>query len=683
MHLNKMPDKPEEPRNFWQELKRRRVIGVIPVYAAAAFAFLELMDIIADPLGFPDGTIRFVFIFLLIGLVITIILSWIYDITPEGVRKTRPAREAEGETKHDGSGKWKLATFASLVIILALVVLNVTRGGKRTKDISKTERTIAVLPFHNLSRDSAQAYFCDGIREEILNHLDKVSLFAVRSRTSCDQYRNTEKTSSAIAGELNVNYLVEGSVGCEENQLKIWIQLIDARKDEHIWSEDYTRKRQQVFSIQREIAQKITEELKVVLSPDEIERMEFRPTEDLQAYQAYMRGRYYAHQPHFSLHNWNLALQNFQQAVEIDTGFALAYAELARSHARLYYLSQDLTESRRRKADLAAAKALEFGQDQPRVHLALGYYYLYAYRDGKRALHHLEIAEKELPNNVDILTGKAAVCIPSGRWDEYNELYAKAAEMSPRDPSILTDLAEGLWLTRQYSDVFDACDRAIALDPELTWPYLYEVFSIWAIRGPDEQSRKILGSVDPDHEWYLWCRYYQEMGEGNYDAALRVMSDASVAWGVNTKICHMPKELFAAFIYDYKNEDQLARDHYEAAIRILEEAIREAPNDPRCHSALGIACAGVGQKERAIREGKKAVDLLPISVDALYGITYVYDLATIYSMTGEYDLALETLGYLISIPSWLSIAWLDWDIRFLPLKTQPGYVELVSKYRLQ
>jgi TolB-like protein len=430
--VDKKPEKSDIPRNFWQELKRRKVIGVIPVYAAAAFAFLELMDIIAEPLGLPGGTIKFVLILLLIGLVITIVLSWIYDITSEGVQKTRPASEADIINRPDGSGKWKLATYASLVIILALVVLNVVRGGKRTDAVSKSAKTIAVLPFHNLSRDSAQAYFCDGVREEILNHLDKVSLFTVRSRTSCDQYRNTTKTSSVIAGELNVNYLVEGSVGCEENQLKIWIQLIDARKDEHIWSEDYLRERKQVFSIQREIAQKITQELKVVLSPDEIERMEFRPTENLQAYQAYMLGRYYAQQPHFSLRNWNLALQNFQRVVEIDTGFALAYAELARSHARLYYLSYDLTESRREKADHAAAKALKFGQDQPRVHLALGYYYLYAYRNGKRALHHLEIAEKDLPNNVDILTGKAAVCIPSGNWDEYNVLYEKAAEMSPR-----------------------------------------------------------------------------------------------------------------------------------------------------------------------------------------------------------------------------------------------------------
>jgi serine/threonine-protein kinase len=675
-----VPEKSNNPHNFWQELKRRRVIGVIPVYAAAAFALLELVDIVADPLGFPEGTIRFVLILLLVGFVITIILSWIYDITPEGVEKTLPVAETDGGKIQDGSRKWKMATYASLVVIMALVILNITRGGKREAAIPSSEKTIAVLPFQNLSRDSAQVYFCDGIREEILNHLHRVNPFIVRSRTSSDHYRDTEKTSADIGKELNVNYLVEGSVALEENQLKIWIQLIDARNDEHIWSEDYIREKKQVFTVQSEIAKTIASSLQVVLSPDEIEQLESKPTANLQAYHAYLRGRYYIGRPHFSLQNWRLALQNFQEAVDIDPAFALAYAELARMHAVFHYLNYDLSESRLQKADRAAARALEFGADQARVHLTLGYYYLYAYRDHKKALHHLEIAEKGLPNNVEILVGKAAIFLPSGRWDEYNELYAKAARMSPRDPSILTDYAEGLWITRQYQEAFDACDRAISMDPELTWPYLYKIFSIWALRGPDEHSRRALGSVDPQHEWYLWCRYYQEMGEGNYDTALELMTDASLEWGVNMKICFMPKELFTAFIHDHRKDENLAREYYVKAARLLESAIKEVPNDPRYHSALGIARAGLGQKQQAIEEGKRAVELLPISVDALYGITYVYDLAVIYTLLGEYDLALDNLEQLLAIPSWFSTTWFDWDTRFMPLKTHPRYPELVSKF---
>ena len=527
--------------SFWQEIKRRKVIGVIPVYAAAAFALLELVDIIADPLGLPEGTIKLVLILLLIGLVITIILSWVYDITPEGVKKTKPSGEIDEKAKPAESNIWKIATYVSIVIIIALIVLNISKSGKRAEIISKSEKTIAVLPFHNLSKDSTQIYFCDGIREEILNHLHKASPFTVRSRTSSDHYRDTEKTSSVIGEELNVNYLVEGSVGFEENQLKIWIQLIDAKNDEHIWSEDYIRERKQVFSIQSEIARKIAEELRVILSPDEIEKMESRPTENLQAYQAYLRGRYYIGQPHFSLQNWNLALQNFQQAVEIDTGFALAYAELARSNARLYYLRHDLSESRLMKSRQAAEKALELGPDQPRVHLALGYYYLYAYRDHKSALKHLEIAEKDLPNDVEIITGKADILASLGRWEEYIKLLDKASELSPREPSILTDLAFGLWLSRRYNDALNACNHAIALDPELTWPYLYKAFTYWNWKGPNQESRDALTNIEVEHEWHLWTWYFQEVGEGNYEAALQLMSDETVDWGINHNICAMPR----------------------------------------------------------------------------------------------------------------------------------------------
>jgi serine/threonine-protein kinase len=675
-----MADKPDNTFNFWQELKRRKVVGVIPVYAAAAFALLELVDIIADPLGLPEGTIKLVLILVLIGLVITIILSWIYDITPEGVKKTKPSSEIDEKVKPAESNKWKIATYVSMVIIIALVILNITKGGKRAGIISKSEKTIAVLPFHNLSRDSAQVYFCDGTREEILNHLHKASPFTVRSRTSSDHYRNTEKTSSTIAEELNVNYLVEGSVGFEDNQLKIWIQLIDARNDEHIWSEDFVRERKQVFSIQSEIARKIAEELSVILSPDEINRMESRPTENLQAYQAYLRGRYYVGQPHFTLQNWNLAVQNFQQAVEIDTGFALAYAELARSNARLYYLRHDLSESRLLKSDLTAAKALELGRDQPRVHLALGYYYLYAHRDHKSALKHLEIAEKELPNEVEIIIGKAAIFEPLGRWEEYIKLLDKAGELSPRDPSIPTDLAFGLWVMRRYREAIDACNRAIAMDPELNWPYLYKTFIIWSWKGPNQESQDALTNIEVEHEWYLWSWYYQEVGEGNYEAALQLMSDETVDWGVNHKLCAMPKTLFSALIYDYLKKDKLAHENYLTAVKLLEKKVREIPNDPRYHSALGIAYAGIGQKADAFKEGRRAVELLPMAVDAAYGIQYIIDLATIYTMVGEVDLAMDQLEYLLKVPSWISVTWFDWDIRFLPLKTHPRYQELTSKY---
>ena len=678
-----MSDQPDNPFKFWEELRRRRVIRVIPVYAAAAFMLLELVDIISGPFGFPENTLRVVFILLCVGLVITVILSWIYDLTPEGVKKTGPVDSLEdqpGEKVSKTTG-WQIATYVSVVIILSLVAWNIiARNRIRSGIDSGLEKSIAVLPFHNLSNDTTQVYFCDGVREEILLKLQNIDAFSVRSRTSADHYRNTEKTSTQIGEELNVNYLLAGSIGCEGNEIKIWVQLIDAVSDKHIWSGDYLKERTKIFSLQSEIAQNISSELKVVLSPEEIDEMDSRPTENLEAYHAYLQGRYYVSRPHFSIANWNLALKNFQEAVEIDTTFELAFAELARTHARLIYLRYDLSEDRKDKADRAAEKALELDPGSPRVHLALGYYYLYAHRDNKQALKHMEIAEKELPNNVEILVEKAALVRPQGRWEEYNQLLEKASRVSPRSVHILTELVLGLWCTRQYEDALAVSERAIDLAPDFNWPYIYKAYTIWSWEGPNQESREAIEHIDPEHEWSRFSCYFQESGEGNLQAALDLMSDTSIIWGVHHKMWTMPRTMMAAFIYDYLGQDELAREGYKAASEILEKKVMEVPDDPRYHSALGLAYAGIGKKEEAIKEGLKAVEILPVSKDAAYGTTYVHDLAINYIMNGEYDLALDQVEYLLSIPCWMSITWLEWEIRFAPLLTHPRFTELKKKY---
>ena len=358
---------------------------------------------------------------------------------------------------------WKITTFISIVVIIGLIILNIFTGRKyRSSASSNLEKTIAVLPFKNLSNDTTQAYFCEGIREEILYHLQKMEALSVRSRTSADHYRNTDKTTAVIGDELNANYLVEGSIGFEGNKLRIWVQLIDAITDKHIWAGDYIKERIEVFSIQSEIAQNIASELRVVLTPGEKEKIDKQPTDNLDAYQAYLMGRYYAGQPHFTLSNWNSALKNYQLAVDIDSTFTLAYAELAKAHARLRYLREDLSEARLEQADRAASIAMQYGLDEPRVHLALGYYYLYAYRDEDQALKQLEIAEKGLPNDVEVLVEKADIVLPQEKWEEAIELLERASEASPRDASILTHMTFCLWCTRQYEQGLKVCNQAIS-----------------------------------------------------------------------------------------------------------------------------------------------------------------------------------------------------------------------------
>ena len=592
------------------------------------------------------------------------------ELTEEKVFTAKPAPQRRLNKK----------TISWSLVILALLVLGYIFIPKLFKTKEPVERSIAVLPFRNLSADTAQAYFCDGIREEILFHLQKIDAFSVRSRTSADHYRNTDKNSAVIGNELNVNYLVEGSIESEGTELRIWVQLIDAMTDEHVWAGNYTKEKIKVFSLQSEIAQRIASELKVILSPQEIEEIDRQPTENVEAYQAYLQGRYYAGQPHFTLSNWYMALENFQKAVDIDTTFGLAYAELARTHARLRYLRQDLSDARLEMADQAAKKALQYDSEEPRVHLALGYYYLFAYRDEKNALEHLEIAEKGMPNDVEILLEKADIVLPQGKWEEAIHLLEKASQANPREVSILTHMTFCLMCTHQYEYGLEVCDRAIALAPNGNWPYIYKVYINFMWKGPGNETREILKHIDPAHEWYNHVCYLQETGEGNFDAALQLLSDSTKVWGVHHKMWTAPQSMLRAFIYDYLGETERARSDYQKAVEILEEKVLEVPDDPRYHSALGIGYAALGEKDKATEEGLKATELLPITEDAVYGITYLQDLAINYIYQGEYDLALDHIEHLLKIPSWITPAWLDMEIRFAPLKSHPRFKELLSEY---
>jgi len=566
-----------------------------------------------------------------------------------------------------------------ILIALVLVVAGYFIVAKVIKPKEQLEKSLAVLPFKLLSDEPDKQYLADGMMDAITLHLSKINDLRVMSRTSVEQYRGTTKTISAIGQELDVEYLLEGSFQKFGDDAKLIVQLIKASEESHVWANEYNSKWSEVFALQSEVAQSIASELMVVLSPEEVEKMAEKPTENLDAYQAYLRGRYYAGQPHFSIQDWSLALQGYQDAVDIDTTFALAYAELALAHARLIYLRQDLSALRLEKAKQAATKAIRLGSDQPRVQIAIGYYYLYAYRDEDQALRHLEIAEKSLPNDVEILVEKAAIIVTEGRWEEYIHLLEKAQQLSPNDPSIITDLAEAYWVTRRFREALDACNSAIAISPSSTWPYLFKIFDLWSWKGPCKESRDAIKYVGTEHEWYLFSRYFQEVGEGNFQSALQLASDTTFGWGINNKMWTIPRAMLAAFIYDYLHESELAHASYKSAMEILEKKVDEIPNDPRYHSALGIAYAGLGKKEEAINEGLTAVNLLPISKDAVYGLAMAHDLAINYIMLGEFDLAFDQLDKVLSIPSWITPVWLGWDIRFAPLKSQPGYKKLLKK----
>jgi serine/threonine protein kinase/tetratricopeptide (TPR) repeat protein len=577
---------------------------------------------------------------------------------------------------------WKALSGIVLAGGIALLILYLlfTPGKKQPQSPIKR---LVVLPFENLG-PSENEYFTDGMTEELTTRLASLSGLGVISRTSAVQYAKTDKTIEQVGKELSVDYALGGAVRWARardgsSRVRIDPNLVRIKDMTTLWAETYDRVIDDIFAVQSEISQKVVEKLGITLLEKERRAVEIAPTRNLEAYQAYLRARYYESRPHFTSGNWLRVVEGYQQAVELDSGFALAYAELARAHSILYYLWYDHSAGRLDMAAAAADRAMTLAPELPGVHLALGYYRLYGYRDTQTALEEFTIAEKGMPHNVDIFQAKAVVAEIQGSWEGAMENSRQAIELSPRDASVTTDLAEFYWVLRRYEEAFRTCNRAIELAPDDAWPYLFKTFILWSWKGATTDARTVLEAVPKAHDWAPWAWFWQNMYERRYQEAAEQLFSTPDPW-IRTKCWAMPKSLLAAYAYKLMGEKAKSLEAYGSAKSLLEAEVRQSPDDPRFHSSLGIAYASLGRKEDAIREGRRAVEILTVSRDALYGIPFVEDLAFIYTLTGETDAALDRLDYLLSIPSWISVPWLRMDPQWDALRGNPGFNRLLEKY---
>ncbi len=602
------------------------------------------------------------------------------DLEPLGTAHAAEAGAARPRPEKRGMKKTVWMSGLALLLTLAAVSL-ITLFGLLKKAPLQVKKLV-VLPFENLGPEEND-YFTEGITEELTVRLASLSGLGVISRSSASQYVKTVKTIEEIGKELAVDYALGGAVrwahtSGDSIRVRITPALTRISDRTTLWAGTYDRVIDDIFAVQTDIAQRVVENLGITLLEPDRETVETPPTQNLDAYQAYLRARYYEHRPHFLVDNWLKTVDGYEQAVRLDPGFALAYAELARAHSRLYSYWYDHTESRLAKAKQSMEKALSMAPELPGVKLAMGYYYLNAFKDPQRALEAFTDAEKGMPRNPELLQAKAAVCMMQGRMREGMECSRKALEYSPLDGSIAYDLAEFYWLLRDYEKALETADKVIELDPDDAWSYLIKVFILWSSKGDLEQSRTLLEAVPKDHDWASWTWFWQKIYEKRYMETAEEYSKVPDAW-INQKCWAMPNALFAAFAYKCAGQNEKSLHYYTIAKSLLEAEAARFPDDPRFHSSLGIAFAHLGEKEKAIREGLKAVELLPISKDAFYGIPYVEDLAFIYTAVGETDSALKRLDFLLSIPSWISPVWLTFDPQWDALRGLPGFVRLIKK----
>src|SRR5881227_1073694 len=413
---------------FFEELKRRKVYRVAAAYIIAAGFIIQIASAVFPAWELPNWAFRFVVVLLLIGFPISLILAWAYDLTPQGIRATPAPR-----THRRRNLILLIAT--GVIVSAAAGFFLLPRAAARN-----VEKSIAVLPFQNLSDEKENAFFADGIQDDILTNLSKIGDLKVISRMSVMSYRGDGvRNAREIGKALDVASLLEGSVRRIGNRVRVSVQLINANNDEHIWAEDYDRDLTDVFAIQTDLAQKIASSLQAKLSPNEKARLDHRPTQNPDAYLLFVQAHDYANRAEM-FHDTSLKAEPlFEQAIKLDPNFAAAFAGLSVVESWVYHNS-DPVPSRRKKARLTAEEALRLQPDLPEAHLALGFSYYYGDRDYERALSEFEIARRDLPNETDAYSAIAAIQRRQGKWVESTANFEKAVSLDPKNANVLFNL---------------------------------------------------------------------------------------------------------------------------------------------------------------------------------------------------------------------------------------------------
>src|SRR5436190_4813268 len=659
---------------FFEELKRRKVYRVAIAYIVVSWALAQGLAQVLPVFDISNSVIRVVIALLLIGFPVALALAWVYDVTPQGIRTT-PTPATPGSHRR-----------RNLILLIATGVIVSAAAGfflLPRASARKIDKSIAVLPFENLSSEKENAYFADGIQDDILTNLSKIGDLKVISRMSVMSYRGEGvRNAREIGKALGVAALLEGSVRRIGNRVRVNVQLINASNDEHIWAEDYDRDLTDVFAIQTDLAQKIASALQAKLSPNEKARLDRRPTQNPDAYLLFVQAHDYADRTDM-FHDTTLKAEPLlEQAIKLDPNFALAFASLSMVESWAYH-SFDPIPARREKARLNADEALRLQPDLPEGHLALGFSYYYGDRDYERALAEFDVARGELPNESQAYLAIGAIQRRQGKWAESTANLEKAAALDPKNIHVLINLCFSYVALRNFETADKVIDRGITASPESFQPRALKGFMAVLWKGDLSAAEKVFSSVPPENDetgLTTWGRAWILTLERKFPDALQLLERFRGETMFTTTTAPSPKASIKGMIYLLQGDKTRAQAEFEHARVISEKLLREAPEDPARHAQHGLILARLGQKEEAIAEGKRAVELLPESQDALDGPSGTVALAEIYAWTGESDEAFRLLDHLLMVPSNITIPMLKLDPAWDPLRRDPRFQALIDKY---
>ena len=680
--------------SFFAELQRRHVYKVGAAYAVAGWLLAQVITQVLPVFNVSLLVQRVLVLMLIAGFPVALVLAWLFDVTPQGIVRTEPlspdAETPQAQRERVGMDR-KLNWVLGTLLVLALGYFVAERawlgGGSKATTASRDQasvgdKSIAVLPFENLSDDKANEYFASGIQDEILARLSKIAALKVISRTSTQQYAAKPGNLKEIANQLGVSTVLEGSVQRIGNSVHVTVQLIRAATDEHLWAESYNRQLDDVFAVEAEVAQTVANALKATLSPAEQTAIAARPTANLAAYDAYQRGRT-IEQTAYSYPDSEKALDSYYEAIRLDPQFALAWAAAAETGSFLYFNGIDAPRATPQVILQAADKAQSLQPGLGEAWLAQGYYRYRVQRDLPAAFQAFENAHQILPNSAETLSALERVERRLGHWNDAIAHGQKAVELDPRNVQLLVSIAaELLNFLRRFDEARTTLLQALAVEPA-------DPTVLCSLAYIERQS----GYLDAAREWIkalsasekkvdlLICNSPLDQGfyERDYEAVIR-----QAARYVPSGEGPLPQSGVIFFAIGQAQALQWtgrlteARKLYNRIVRSIKPAA-ETPipvNEVELEGELALAYAGLGENDAALAAARANIETF--RYDAVNRATAQITLAQVEAQIGEKDPAIAALPELLQVPAGLTVAQLRYDPIWDPLRGDPRFEKLAA-----
>jgi TolB-like protein/Tfp pilus assembly protein PilF len=677
------------PTNIFTELKRRNVYRAAVAYGVVAWFLTQLTTQVFPFFEIPNSAVRFVVIALAAGFPIAMLLSWIYEFTPEGVVRTEDLDPVKARSVQRRSGRLlDFIIIGALLLVIAMLVVGRLPFYRQTGE-SMSQKSIAVLPFENRSEEKANAYFADGIQDEILTRLSKIADLKVISRTSTQHYKTTPENLADIAKQLGVAHILEGSVQKNGDTVRVNVQLIKAANDSHLWADTFDRKLTDIFSVESEVAKAIAEQLRVKLTGQEEQVIAAKPTDNPEAYDAYLRGLAYTLKPFGSPADILGAQKYLREAVRLDPKFALAWALL--SNADSYgYLSTNLqpTVALREEARQAAETALTLQPNLGEAVWTKGFYHYACLKDYNTAVRYFEQARPLLPNSSRIPESLAYLERRRGQWGQSENYFNEAERLDPRNVRLLTQHALSYMSLRRFPEAQRKLDQVLNITPDDVDTLAFKA-GIAQAEGDLPRAAALLAPLHPnaDDTNALEIQAYQAILERRPGQIIPRLKEILAKPDPALGYFNGELRFWLGWAQEVAGDHAAAQESWRQARSELEPFLKEQPENFFLIADLALTNMGLGDKAAALRLSEQAMVTVPIEKDTLLGPAPIETLARVAAQMGEPDRAIAALQKLLSIPSssalvtgnlTLTPALLRLDPMFDPLRNDPRFQKLAE-----